>query len=52
MTKYELQERLDEYDALFYAQRARMGKAVAMWRRATGKSYWPDLGELLEWLMG
>ena len=42
-----------ELNRLFDLQQTRMNKAVAMWRKATGKEdTLPDLGDLLEWLMG
>ena len=46
-------EKNTELNRLFDLQQTRMNEAVAMWRKATGKEDTiPDLGDLLEWLMG
>ncbi len=42
-----------ELQALFDLQHTRMGKATKLWQQATGKhDTLPDLGVLLDWLMG
>jgi len=59
LTAQEWKERAEEAEAenkelnaLFDLQRTRTTKAKAMWQKATGKKEtFPDLGELLEWLM-
>lgn len=42
---------LIEYDQLFELQQKRIKQADKMWQRATGRDVWPDLGELLTWLL-
>ncbi len=46
-----LQQELQDYSDLFDLQQTRMKEAVALWQKATGEQYLPDLGTLLEWLM-
>ncbi len=42
-----------ELQAVFDLQQTRMGKATKLWQQATGKhDTLPDLGVLLDWLMG
>ena len=42
----------NELNALFDMQHTRIQKAQHLWQKATGKKEtFPDLGELLEWLM-
>lgn len=46
------QEELEELRALFNLQQKRMRKATELWQRETGQIHvFPDLGDLLEWLM-
>ena len=42
---------ISEMSALFDMQRKRMVEATAEWQRATGETYYPDLGQLLAWLL-
>ena len=44
-------EELAEMNALFDLQRKRMTDAVKEWQGATGATYYPDLGQLLTWLL-
>lgn len=47
-----LRQELREYSDLFDLQHTIMKKATAMWQAETGNKCLPDLGTLLEWLMG
>lgn len=48
----EQRDRVAEYDHLIGLQRARSREADRLWQEAHGKlDVWPDLGEVLEWLM-
>jgi hypothetical protein len=41
-----------ELQATFDLQWKRMGKATKLWQKETGKhDIWPDLGDLLDWLI-
>ena len=47
-----LTEDNEELNQLFDLQRKRMQEADKRWQEATGKhDVWPDLGDLLDWLM-
>jgi hypothetical protein len=46
-----LQQELQDYSDLFDLQQTRMKEAVALWQKATGEKYLPDLGVLLGWLI-
>jgi len=46
-----LKEDLAEKQALFNLQHTRMLEAFALWQEETGKDCFPDLGELLRWLI-
>lgn len=48
----ELRAEVEGHDRLLEMQRRRMGSAKKAWQEAHGKpDTWPDLGELIEWLM-
>lgn len=46
------QREVIEVNRTFNLQRSRMGAAARLWQKATGRTdTWPDLGDLLAWLM-
>lgn len=48
----ELAEENKELNMLFEMQQRRVQKAIKLWQQATGnKDVFPDLGELVEWLL-
>ena len=47
----DVETELKDLQDLFDLQRKRMGEATAIWQKATGNTYNPDLGELLTWLL-
>jgi len=47
----ELKEDVAEKQSLFDLQHTRTLEASAMWQEETGKDCFPDLGELVRWLM-
>jgi len=47
----QLKEDIAEKQSLFDLQHTRTLEASAMWQAETGKDYFPDLGELIRWLM-
>lgn len=50
--KAELMEENAELNHLFDLQHKRMGEATKLWQQETGRDdTWPDLGDLLTWLM-
>jgi hypothetical protein len=53
MVEYEkVLARNDDLEAIFQLQWTRMGEATKLWQEETGRDdTWPDLGDLLEWLM-
>lgn len=46
-----LKAEIKEYNSLIELQRKRTVDASRLWQGAHGKSEFPDLGELIEWLM-
>jgi len=47
----QLKEDLAEKQSLFNLQHKRTLEAMAVWQKETGNDCWPDLGELVRWLM-
>jgi len=47
----QLKEDIAELQSLFDLQHTRTLMAAAMWQAETGKDCFPDLGELVRWLM-
>ena len=48
-----VEDEVKELQAVFDLQQTRMGEATKLWQQATGEhDTLPDLGVLLDWLMG